>query len=217
MRARPLLLFAVLAAPALAAAAQAPQAPDEEGLLFGVRAAWARPFGDIEPGKPLADLADGKLPLWIELGYRFGGHVRASAYFELAPVSLAEKCPAGTACSSFDGRFGLVLHVHPWPRSWLDPWLGAGFGVEHLQATAPPPGGTIATDDSWLGLEVPVEAGFDLAVSDLFTLGPYATVSFAQFTSASSHPPGAPTTSGAVAERATHAWAQVGLKATFKL
>ncbi|HET8538916.1 MAG TPA: hypothetical protein VFL83_03490, partial [Anaeromyxobacter sp.] len=209
MRARAVLFLALLAAAAPAAAAPAP-APDDEGLLFGVRGGWAVAFGDLERGSPLADLAEGKLPLWLELGYRFGGHLRAALYFELAPVSLAEPCPPATACSSFDGRFGLAFHFHPWPRTWLDPWIGAGVGIEHLRVTAPPRGEALAREQSWLGLEVPVEAGFDLALSDVFTLGPYATVSFAQFTSETVRPPGGPSTSGAVADRVTHGWGQVG-------
>ena len=216
MRARPVLLIAVLAVTVPAAVGAQPTR-DDEGILFGVRGGWALPFGDIERGAPLPDLADGKLPLWLELGYRFNGYVRAAVYFELAPVSLAAACPTGAACSSFDGRAGLALQLHPWPRSWLDPWIGAGFGVEHLQATAPPPGDALAWERSWLGLEVPVEVGLDLALSDVFTLGPYASVSFAQFTSDSARPPGGPTTSGAVEERATHGWIQAGLKATLKL
>ncbi len=217
MPARPLLLASLLALAAPGGASAAQRAPDDDGMLFGVRGGWALPGGDIERGKPLKELADAELPLWLELGYRFNGHVRAAFYFELAPATLTAGCPVGAACSSFDGRFGLGLQVHPWPRSWLDPWFGAGFGVEQLQATTPRPGEAFASELSWFGLEVPVEAGLDLQVSDLFTLGPYATVSFGQFTSASVKPPGGATTSDPVQDRATHGWAQVGLKATFKL
>jgi hypothetical protein len=216
MHARPVLLLALLAA-AVPPRAGAEPARDEEGLLFGVRAGWGLPFGDVARDAPLADLADGKLPLWLDVGYRFSGHLRGVLYFELAPMSLAA-CPTGAACSAFDVRFGLELQLHPAPRSWLDPWIGVGFGAEHLQATAPPAGGgPEAWDLSWFGLEVPVEVGLDLAISDYFTFGPYAAASFAQFTSDSARPPGGPTTSGAVEDRATHGWLQAGLKATLKL
>lgn len=216
MPARSLLLASLLALAAPAAAA--PQPPgDEDGMLFGVRGGWAVPGGDVERGQPLKELAKAELPLWLELGYRFSGHVRAAFYFELAPVSLTAPCPVGAACSSFDGRFGLGIQLHPWPRAWLDPWIGAGVGVEQLQATTPRPGEALASELSWFGLEVPVELGFDLEISDVFTLGPYATVSFAQFTSASVKPPGGATTTTTIRDRATHGWAQVGLKATFKL
>src|SRR5512133_3238234 len=217
MRGRPLLLLALLAAPA-SVRASGSSAAGEDGILFGVRGAWALPAGDIAPGEPLKDLAGAKLPLWLEVGYRFNGHVRAEIYFELAPMSLAEPCPSGAACSAFDVRSGLALQLHLAPRSWVDPWIGLGFGVEYLQATTPIAGGGVtAWELSWYGLEVPVEAGLDLAISDVFTVGPYASVSFAQFTSASKKKPGEPTTSGAIDRRATHGWGQAGLKMTLKL
>ncbi len=218
MRARRLLLLALLAAPAAARATGGRSAPDEDGILVGVRGGWALPAGEITPGESLKDLADAKLPLWLEVGYRFNGHVRAELYFELAPMSLANACPSGAACSAFDVRSGVALQLHPAPRSWLDPWIGLGFGVEYLQATTPVDGGGLsAWELSWYGLEVPVEAGLDLAVSDVFTLGPYASVSVSQFTSASARPPGGPTASGAIDRRATHGWGQAGLKMTLKL
>ncbi|HEX9050952.1 MAG TPA: hypothetical protein VF841_10505 [Anaeromyxobacter sp.] len=219
MRGRPLLLLALLAAlPAAARAAGPSRGPDDDGILFGVRGGWALPSGDIAPGEPLDGLADAKLPLWLELGYRFSGHVRAEIYFELAPMTLASPCPSGAACSAFDVRSGLALQLHPAPRSWLDPWVGFGLGVEYLQATTPIAGGGVAAWQlSWYGVEVPVEVGLDLAISDVFTLGPYATVSFAQFTSASARPPGGATASGAIDRRATHGWGQAGLKMTLKL
>ncbi len=218
MRARPLLLLALLAAAPAGARAAGPSASNEDGILFGVRGGWALPSGEIAPGEKLKDLAESKLPLWLEVGYRFNGHVRAEIYFELAPMSLASPCPDGAACSAFDVRSGLALHLHPAPRSWLDPWVGFGFGIEYLQATTPVPGGGVAAWElSWYGLEVPVEAGFDLAFSDVFTLGPYASVSFGQFTSASAKPPGGATSSGAIDKRATHGWGQAGLKMTLKL
>ncbi len=212
----PLLLLALLAA--APAGARAAAAPDDDGIMFGVRGGWGLPSGDIAAGQRLKDLAETKLPLWLEVGYRFNGHVRAELYFELAPMALANPCPSGAACSAFDVRSGVALQLHPAPRSWLDPWLGLGFGVEYLQATTPIAGGGLsAWELSWYGLEVPVEAGLDLAFSDVFTLGPYASVSVSQFTSASTRPPGGATTSGAIDRRATHGWGQAGLKMTLKL
>src|SRR5512135_3882072 len=155
MRARPLLLIALLAAPVAAGAAGPRRPPDEDGILFGVRGGWGLPFGDVVPGAPLPDLVETKLPLWLEVGYRFNGLVRAELYFELAPMSLANPCPTGAACSAFDVRSGVALQLHPAPRSWLDPWIGLGLGVEYLQATAPPAGSPAAWELSWYGLEVP--------------------------------------------------------------
>ncbi len=215
MRARSLLLVALLSAGPARAATRG--GGDDDGILFALRAGWAVPYGDLAKGEPLPDLVDAKLPLWLEVGYRFNAHFRSALYFELAPMALVD-CPAGAACSAFDVRSGVVLQLHPAPRSWLDPWIGIGFGVEHLQATAPPThGAPTAWELSWDGLEVPVEAGLDFPLGDYLTLGPYVNGTFAQFTSASARPPGGPTTSGAVHDRATHGWLQAGLTLTLKL
>jgi hypothetical protein len=216
MRLRPLLVLALLAAATPAAAAKQ-QAPDEDGILFGLRGGFGLPYGDLSRDAALKDLVQKKLPLWLEVGYRFNGHFHSTLYFELAPMSLAE-CPKGSACSAFDVRFGLLLQLHMAPRHWIDPWLGLGFGIEHLQATAPPtPGAPDAFQLTWDGLELPVEAGLDLAVTDFLTFGPYASASAGQFTSASQRPPGGSTARGSVQDRATHGWVQAGLRLTLRL
>ncbi len=218
MRARPLLLVALLSAAGPAVAGTRGGA-DDDGILFALRGGYGVPFGDVARGEPLSDLVKAKLPLWLEVGYRFTAYFRSALYFELAPMSLVD-CPTGAACSAFDVRSGVLLQLHPAPRSWLDPWVGIGFGVEHLQATAPPPDRSdpnSAWELAWDGLELPVEAGLDFAVGDFLTLGPYANASFAQFTSASARPPGKPSESGAVHDRGTHGWLQAGLKLTLKL
>src|SRR5512143_3035419 len=212
---RPVLLLAVLAtaAPAAAsAAAAAPRPPpNADGFLLAVRAGWGVPLGDAVRDVALADVADGKLPLGVDVGYRFNGRLGGALYLELSPLSLALPCPTGSGCSGFDVRFGLVVQLHLAPRSWADPWVGAGFGVEHLEATAPTvPDAPVAWERSWFGLEVPVEAGLDLALSDYFALGPYASAAFGQFTSASTRPPGGATTTAAVGDRVRHGWVQAG-------
>ncbi len=221
MRARPvpLLLLVALSLAAPVGAHPQPAARDGDGMLFGVRAGWAVPYGDVaRDGAALSDVVYGKLPLWLEVGYRFNLHVRGSLYLEFAPASLEPACPPNATCEGFDVRFGVAMQLHPAPRSWLDPWIGVGLGVEHLQVKGPPPGDAPGIWElSWLGLEVPVEAGLDLPVSDLFTLGPYVGVSFSQFTSASVRPPGGARTSGSIDARETHGWLQAGLKLTLKL
>lgn len=219
MRARPLLPLAAAAAvaAALPARASAPPISEDEGLEVAVRAGWALPVGDTEPGSSLGDLADAKLPLAFEVGYRFDRRFAGALYLEFAPVSLDPSCAPGDECSAWAGRFGVLLRVHAAPRSRLDPWIAAGFGIEHLRAEAPVGGSAEAWALSWFGLEVPVEAGLDVRLSPALSLGPYASFTLAWFTSTSARPPGGPTTSGAIDDRATHGWAQAGLRMTLRL
>ncbi len=92
-----------------------------------------------------------------------------------------------------------------------------GLGVEILNAeTSDPTLGV--TEWSWAGIEFPLmDAGVDFAVSRRLSLGPYAALSVASFTSMWKRPPGGPTASGSIEERTSHAWAQIGLRAAIKL
>jgi hypothetical protein len=223
MPALPLVLLALLAAPGAAGAAGAqPPAPGEgSGLLFALRAGFGLPFGDVEErGPALADVVGSKIPLGMEVGYRFDPRVRGALYFDLSPASLDPSCPADASCTGYDVRFGVVLRVHLAPAAFADPWIGVGLGIEILDATVAleAPAAPGASELRWMGVEVPVvEGGLDLAISDLIAVGPYASVSIGWFTSDAVKPPGGATSTGAIDDRATHGWAELGLRATLRL
>jgi hypothetical protein len=217
MRAAPAVLLAALAAPALG---QAPQASLDSGLWFGVRGGYAVPSGDISRGgAAVRDVVEYKLPIWLDLGYRFNRWVWGDLFIELAPAKVADaSCPPDVACSASDVRFGLGAQLHLASRAALDPWVGIGVGVQVMNAEVWDPTLLGVTEWSWAGIEFPiVEAGIDVAVSRRLSLGPYAALSFASFTSVSQRPPGGSTTSDSVEERASHSWAQAGLKLTIRL
>ena len=212
-----LVLCALLAAPA----ARAQPADDPTGLVLGARIGWGVPFGDVSRDAiAVGDVVERKIPVWLELGYRFGRHVTGEIYLELAPASVQPSyCAPDVSCEASQVRFGLAIQLRLAPGAVLDPWLGLGFGVEVLNATiwepAPIPG---EVEWRWAGVELPVvEAGIDLAVFDRLSLGPYVTATLARFTSVSQRPVGGPTSSGAIDDRATHGWLQAGLRAVLRL
>ncbi len=226
-RVTPLLFGAALAlvAPAVVAAEPVPPPPNS-GILLGVRAGYALPFGDVArdeaslppAGARLRDLVPGKVPLWLEVGYRFSRHFHGELFMELAPSSVASQSCAQGPCSALGISFGVAVQVHALPTKLVDPWLGVGFGVELLDATVydpsppqnQPPGRYELT---WRGLEVPrVEGGLDLALSSRLTVGPYVTASFARFTSFTWKPVGGTETTAAIEDHAMHGWIQAGLK-----
>lgn len=212
-----LAALALLSAPAGAAAGSAPMLQDETGLSLSARVGWAVPFGKAEGGGPdLSSTYEGKLPIWIELGYRFGPHLAANLFLELAPVTLASgACPAGAACSAADVRFGLDLQLHPSPAGRFDPWLGVGVGLEFLNEVVDQGGAERETRLG--GLELPLlEAGLDVAVAPRLSVGPYVSASFAWFTSVAVREGGVRRTFD-VEDRALHGWLQAGLRATIKL
>jgi hypothetical protein len=212
----PLLLAVASIAPPSPARAE-PPAP--AGPIFALRAGVGIATGDVERGGPeVRDLVDRKLPLGLEIGYRFGPRVWGELFFELAPASAASSlCAAGADCTASDARIGLAVLLRLAPRSFLDPWVGVGLGVEVMNAKGWDAATSSEREWSWAGVELPlVEAGVDVAVTDRLGVGPWASMTVARFTSESVEA-GSGTTSGKIQDRATHGWLSGGVKATLKL
>lgn len=223
-----LLVAAALVAPAAASAQPRgrgpyaePPGPADQGIVLSGRIGYGFPSGDLASpsefqGVPqrVSDTWDAKVPFWLEVGYRFTGSVWGMAYLELAPADITSSACAGGDCSGSDVRVGLELQYHFLPRQQLDPWLGIGFGAEFLNSTLH---GAPDLDQRYSGWEFPLlEGGLDFAVTRRFTLGPYASLSFGQFTSYREELGGTATTFD-LHDQAWHSWFQIGAKGTFKL
>jgi hypothetical protein len=222
MRARsPLLLALAALAAAPAARAEVPRGTGA-GPLFALRAGVGFPRGEIRrDGPDVRDYVERKIPLGLELGYRFGERIWGEFFFELAPASAASSlCAAGVECYASDARLGVAVLLRLAPRWRVDPWVGLGVGVEVLNAkgwnaSAAPPA---HYEWSWAGVELPfVETGFDLAVSQRVGVGPWASLTIARFTSESSEKDDGGTVTHKIQDRAYHGWISGGLKATLKL
>ncbi len=218
MRAWLALLLALAAAPGTA------QPPGEDGsdFLVSARAGYGAPFGDVvRDGEAVDEIVPGKFPLWLELGYRLTPRVVGDVYVELAPARVARgACGAGRSCQAYDLRFGLLVLLRLAPGRTVDPWVGAGVGVEVLQAEVQGPDVTASPADferRWTGIEIPLEAGVDLRLSSRLALGPYVSASVAWFTSVEEGPADGAGATGSIDDRALHGWLQAGLKATYRL
>jgi hypothetical protein len=236
MRVRPLVLVAVLLAPALAGAQYDSRRPPppryagprDQGLTLSARVGFGLPGGDIsddrdatgariDPG--LDQLLERKIPILLELGYRFGPTVWGGLFLELGPASVDDDfCPPGPDCEANDIRFGVDVQFHLQPRAAVDPWIGIGLAAEFLEVEAYDPSVDRVSDFSWGGLELPLlEAGLDVALSDRGSIGPYVSWSIAHFTRWDVATPGFADESGRIDERAIHTWIEIGLKGTLKL
>ncbi len=212
--------LAGLALLALAGAPARADPPATAGPLFGVHAGFGVPYGDIARGGPrLEDVVERKVPLGLEIGYRFDRRFWAELFFEVAPGAAASSlCAAGTSCRASDVRLGLAVLFRIAPRAWLDPWLGVGVGIEVMNAKGYDAAAAAPFEWSWFGYELPfAEAGVDVAVTDRIGVGPWVSATVARFTSDSVEPVGGTTASGAIQRRATHGWLSGGVKATLKL
>lgn len=220
MRVRPaaVLLCLALAAPVRAADLR----PPERGPIFSVRAGYGVPSGDTVRGGPaVSDVARAKVPLGFALGYRLSRRFWAQLAFDLAPATpAAALCAGGTSCSASDFRVGAELVLRLLPGARIDPWIAAGAGVEVLSAAGRDTSGPtpVHASWSWAGPELPhLEAGADWVLSDWIAVGPWASLSFAWYTSDSVTRDGSDEVSGATRGRTVHRWAAAGLQATLRL
>jgi len=229
-RSRSLVLAAgILLLPALASAqgrrydGRPYYGPADQGVVVSGRIGFGFPGGDIirpEFFPPpliswsMGDHIDSKIPIWLEVGYRFTPIVWGSLYLELAPVNLASTfCENGADCDGSDVRFGLDVQFHMMPYQRVDPWFGVGIGAEYLTIRE-----LAGTDERFSGWEFPLlEGGLDFAVTPRFDLGPYASLSFGRYNSYRASGGGSSTTTDIGGDDRTHEWFQIGLKATIKL
>jgi hypothetical protein len=219
MRARSPVLLAVLLLAAAPTGAQEPRV-QARGPFIALRAGVGLPYGDIADGGPaVEDLVDRKIPLALELGYRFNRRVWGQLFFDLAPASAASALCAGEVdCSASDFRTGLAFLFRMAPGARLDPWVGIGVAIEVLNAEGQNVDAGAPYEWSWFGLELPFATlGVDWAVSERIAVGPWASATVARFTSDSVRASGGETVSGSVQDRAVHGWISAGLKATLRL
>jgi len=76
----------------------------------------------------------GKIPIWLDAGWRFNPSMHLGAYIEHGPTFVKD-CPAGSSRSASDVRLGVNFLYHLVPGAPFDPWAGIGVGYEWLHAS----------------------------------------------------------------------------------
>jgi len=222
MRARLVLLLAALAVPA-AAFAQAPYyyPPQrrDQGLNLGARIGYGAPWGDLSSDVgSVGSFVPGKIPIWLELGYRLNRVFSINLYGELSPAWVdSTYCVPGFECGASNFRLGVDMQFHLGAHQPVDPWFGVGIGLEWLNARYFDGANGASAHETWSGWEFPLlEAGLDLAASPNFSIGPYVSLSIGQYTQYTLDELGTSTSYG-IGSPAYHGWLQIGVKGTFKL
>ncbi len=164
------LLVAALIAPATANA----------GLVLGFRTGISRTGGSIMQGAKTTDYAGSMVPLQLDAGWKFRGHLTLGGFFtmNLGLVSgpFKDACDAsGSACSANQTRVGGQAQWNFWPARRLDPWVGASvawevLGIESIH-------GTSGVNTNFQGTGWDVQAGFDYWVRRWFSVSPYLALS----------------------------------------
>ncbi len=217
-----------------ATVAAAPTRAEDSGFSFGLRAAYGIPMGDLASGASFGDSFSGAIPLWLDAGYRFDKNWGAGVYFQYGFASVADATKNAAAAdlglsgitasgwSGTDVRVGLQGTYNFMPDASFAPWVGLGLGYEWA---------TTKFDVSYLGqsgtasigyhgFEAVLQVGGDFKASPNFSVGPFAAMTFAQFSSGTVDATIAGQTasqSGDITNKAFHEWLQLGLKGTFNL
>lgn len=187
------------------------------GFSLGLRLGYGIPMGtvvkdDAGASISLSDGISGKIPIWLDAGWRFDPSMYLGAYFEYGPAFVKD-CPAGIDCSASDVRLGVNFLYHFAPAASFDPWIGLGIGYEWLNLSV------AGIDAGYGGWEyVNVQLGGDFAVGAGFALGPYVVFGLGQYGSVSATVGGQSASASIPSgNQALHEWLQFGLKGTFNL
>ncbi|MDP9000552.1 MAG: hypothetical protein M3O46_10620, partial [Myxococcota bacterium] len=209
-------------------------APDAPWMAveFGVRVAFGLPFGGVNGnnGNSVDHVVSNQFtPLWLDGGFRFlsnwyvGGTFNygfASISDQFAPPSSGSGAckQTGVGCSANDIRLGVNAHYHILPDGRFDPWFGVGFGYEWLSISASQ--GTISLSEGVSGWEFAnLQAGLDFRLlNGALGLGPFVTVTFDQYSSASTSIDNmGGTTGGSVTNQGLHEWFFFGVRGDYDL
>lgn len=209
------------------------QAQEDRGFALGLRAGYSLPLGSLAgsdrgENPKMSDVYSGAVPLQVDLGYFFNSNVYLGAYFQYAPVFLAEDCASGASCSANQMRFGINASYHFRAGEKFMPWLGLGIGYEMLntKVSASANGMESSIGVGARGIEfASVQGGADYRVNDTFSIGPYVSLAAGVYQTATTslETKNVPilgdiseSASESIDNKAVHAWLSGGVRMQFR-
>jgi outer membrane protein W len=188
---------------------------DAAGKLFlGLRLGFGLPMGDTT-GDEVPVKFSNKIPIWIDLGYKFTPSLMVGLYGQYAFAGI-DQCFSNAECSAHVMRFGVQAQYEFSPQAKFDPWLGLGIGYEIA-------GGTISVAEQGeasfelKGFEfVNLQAGADFKVAPSVGIGPFVSFSVGRYASGEVSDGGA-TRSGGITHKTMHEWLVLGIRGAFTL
>jgi len=194
--------------------------PDDKrsGIELGIRLGYGFPVGDF--GRPLeaatnekfSHWVSGQSPIWIDAGYRFNPRIYAGLAFQYAYVfaNKANTTPCDGTCMR-GVKIGIGFAWHLKPSAAFDPWVGIGVGYEWLGSDQR------ITRSTSRGFEFAnLQLGGDVAVARALSVGPFASLSFGQFSSITiAGGPFAGTQD--FVEKSVHGWLAFGVRGVFNI
>lgn len=200
------------------------------GFALGLRAGYGIPFGNAVgteegedgEGAKVSDTISGVIPLQVDLGYFINSNLYLGASFQYGLAQLKEDCGTEDVdCSASQLRFGLNLAYHFAPAGKINPWLGVGVGYETLtvSGSGESAGTSIDISSTASGFEfVNAQGGLDFRLSHQVSVGPFVTLTAAQYSKVSAKvdvegdSPLDVDESQDIENKAIHAWLYGGLR-----
>lgn len=184
----------------VAVAALALLAPSQaDAIAFvGARVGYALPAGDAQKNQPMKDTIKSDVPIQVDAGLSFFNVLSLGVYGSYGPTQVKSEC---VSCSGASLRAGVQANLRP-PLVLKSLWGGlfAGYERQSLKSDA--------FDVKFTGWEAGLQAGWDFSLLPLIKVGPYASYSLGQFTSA---------TGTTLGEKAQHQYLTFGLRGLFDL
>jgi opacity protein-like surface antigen len=185
----------------------------ESGVSVGIRVGYAIPVGEAASGVAMSDSYSSQLPFVLDLGYRFNPNFYFGLIVDGALLTVADQaCPESASCSGFGSRVGLNAQYRFIPRGPIDPWVGAGLGVELLSQTISL--GGVDEELTFFGLElIQLQGGADFMATLQLRVGLYGRISVAQYLNSRLNHEDAKS----IESKALHSWLEVGLRFAYDL
>lgn len=173
-----------------------------KGFALGLSLGYGAPYGELGAVQPnadetnkVSDLVTGVIPIQLEAGYFFNPNVYLGATFQYGIASLNtdegdcdDQGGVSVTCSASQLRLGVNLAYHFNATPKIDPWVSVGVGYEFLNTSVKgeQDGESITAKSSVSGFEfIAAQVGLDYRITPKFSVGPFATVTAGQYTTAS--------------------------------
>ncbi len=181
-------LFILAALVAAAAFPTASQAQFQLGLRLGYGGATGDAFKDKTDGTAakMSDTLKSQIPLQLDAMYAVTPEITLGAYFSYGFAQLGgqvkDACDiGGVDCSTSEYRLGIQgTYAFTKVSPKFVPWAGLAIGYEWSSFTVE--GGGAKSETSLNGFEfATLQVGGDYRINPKFSVGPYLTYSFAQY------------------------------------
>lgn len=201
----------------------------DPGFEGSIRSGFGLPVGSAARGRSQSAISPWRVPLWFDVNYRLKPALSFGAYAQLLLGATGDSCLGN--CNWEATRLGLQAQWSLDTRQSHRTWVGLALGYEWLTQRdnfvlpgAPSEGDQSATNavavlalERLSGPEAILQGGWDYALGQALSLGPYLAASLGRYSgdSFTCTPSSACSTEGQPDGATLHGWISIGLRASY--